>query len=298
MFKPVVDVAIGILLHKNKVLVGWRQASQHQGNKHEFPGGKVETHEQPVDACRREIFEEVGVGLSDWHCFDVIRHEYDDVVVVLHLFSAYVPDTLLDLIQQPWSWYHREELQQLNFPAANHSILARLSWPNIIKISSTEIVPKKEELIYWRPEQTNSSEGVSLQFELDSHHYASYIVNIEHYLQLDPEQQNKIGSIHLKQSQLMQLSKGDLICGRRYIAACHDLVSIQQAHKIGCDAILISPVQATQTHPDQAPLGWERFEHLAQRSHLPVFALGGMHHSMLDLAKKHGAYGIAGIRNI
>ncbi|WP_151867929.1 thiamine phosphate synthase, partial [Acinetobacter soli] len=251
-----------------------------------------------VDACRREIFEEVGIGLSDWHCFDVIRHEYDDVVVVLHLFSAYVPDTLLDLIQQPWSWYHREELQQLNFPAANHSILARLSWPNIIKISSTEIVPKKEELIYWRPEQTKSSEGVSLQFELDSHHYASYIVNIEHYLQLDPEQQNKIGSIHLKQSQLIQLSKGDLICGRRYIAACHDLVSIQQAHKIGCDAILISPVQATKTHPDQAPLGWERFEDLAQRSHLPVFALGGMHRSMLDLAKKHGAYGIAGIRNI
>ncbi len=41
MSKPLVQVAIAILLHQGKVLVGWRQAEQHQGNKHEFPGGKV-----------------------------------------------------------------------------------------------------------------------------------------------------------------------------------------------------------------------------------------------------------------
>lgn len=41
MAKAIVDVAIAILLHKSKVLVGWRQANQHQGNKHEFPGGKL-----------------------------------------------------------------------------------------------------------------------------------------------------------------------------------------------------------------------------------------------------------------
>lgn len=41
MNKPIVQVAIGILLHQSKVLVGWREAKQHQGNKHEFPGGKL-----------------------------------------------------------------------------------------------------------------------------------------------------------------------------------------------------------------------------------------------------------------
>ena len=70
MAKATVDVAIAILLHKSKVLVGWRQANQHQGNKHEFPGGKVELGETPEQACRREIFEEVGIGLKDWHVFD------------------------------------------------------------------------------------------------------------------------------------------------------------------------------------------------------------------------------------
>ena len=85
--KNVIDVAIAILLHKSKVLVGWRQANQHQGNKHEFPGGKVEQGETPEQACRREIYEEVGIGLKDWHGFDVIRHEYDDVIVNLQILS-------------------------------------------------------------------------------------------------------------------------------------------------------------------------------------------------------------------
>jgi ADP-ribose pyrophosphatase len=50
MSKPQIDVAIAILLHQDKVLVGWREAKQHQGNKHEFPGGKVEQGESPEQA--------------------------------------------------------------------------------------------------------------------------------------------------------------------------------------------------------------------------------------------------------
>ena len=72
MPKPIVDVAIAILIHRGKILVGWREEQQHQGGKHEFPGGKVEQGETPEEACRREIYEEVGIGLKDWHQFDYI----------------------------------------------------------------------------------------------------------------------------------------------------------------------------------------------------------------------------------
>ena len=64
---------------------------------------------------RREIYEEVGIGLKDWHQFDYIHHEYDDIIVNLHLFHSYVPDELLNLIHQPWTWYTREQLLHLNF---------------------------------------------------------------------------------------------------------------------------------------------------------------------------------------
>ncbi|EPG8189289.1 NUDIX domain-containing protein, partial [Acinetobacter baumannii] len=52
MPKPIVDVAIAILIHRGKILVGWRGEQQHQGGKHEFPGGKVEQGETPEEACR------------------------------------------------------------------------------------------------------------------------------------------------------------------------------------------------------------------------------------------------------
>ncbi|TCB46899.1 NUDIX domain-containing protein [Acinetobacter terrestris] len=297
MSKPTIHVAIAILLHQDKVLVGWREAKQHQGNKHEFPGGKVEEGESPLAACRREIYEEVGIGLQDWHAFDVIRHEYDDVIVNLHLFHAIVPSALLNEIQQPWRWYSRDELLSLNFPKANQAMIKRLHWAHQIKISdrlNALDALKLDQLMYWRVEGTQAQiieiSGLSVE------KLSVLIVNIELYQQLNSIQQQAISAIHLKQSQVMALMQGDLITGKRYIAACHDLVSMKQAQKMGCDAILLSPVLATETHPEAPALGWEQFKNLAEQVEIPVFALGGMQTGDLLTAQQQGAYGIAGIR--
>ena len=297
MSKPTIHVAIAILLHQDKVLVGWREAKQHQGNKHEFPGGKVEEGESPLAACRREIYEEVGIGLQDWHAFDVIRHEYDDVIVNLHLFHALVPSALLNEIQQPWRWYSRDELLSLNFPKANQAMIKRLHWAHQIKISdrlNALDALKLDQLMYWRVEGTQAQiieiSGLSVE------KLSKLIVNIELYQQLNSIQQQAISAIHLKQSQVMALMQGDLITGKRYIAACHDLVSMKQAQKMGCDAILLSPVLATETHPEARALGWEQFKNFAAQVEIPVFALGGMQTGDLLTAQQQGAYGIAGIR--
>ncbi|MGE8539985.1 MAG: NUDIX domain-containing protein [Acinetobacter sp.] len=299
MSKPNLHIAIGILLHRGKVLVGWREASQHQGNKHEFPGGKVEEGETPEEACRREVFEEVGVGINDWHAFDFIRHEYDDVIVNLHLFHAAVPDALLNEIQQPWTWYQRNELLDLNFPKANKAMLKRLHWQRQIKISDdlTALAQLTEhQLLYWRVDAVQANvealaqENISVLDQL--------IVNIELWKQLNSIQQQAIGTIHLKQAQCLLLKKGDLKVGHRYLAACHDLNSAQHAQDIGCDAILLSPVLPTATHPDTPALGWAELEQIAQQMDIPVFALGGMTPEHLLEAQQHGAYGVAGQRFI
>ncbi|OTG59182.1 dGTP triphosphohydrolase [Acinetobacter sp. ANC 3903] len=297
MSKPIIHVAIAILLHQNNVLVGWREAKQHQGNKYEFPGGKVKEGETPLAACRREIYEEVGIGLHDWHAFDVIEHEYDDVIVNLHLFHAIVPTALLNEIQQPWTWYSREELLDLNFPKANLSIIQRLYWPHQIKISAQldDLAQlKQDQLLYWRVEgiqqQLTELAGRSVE------HLPRLIVNVDIFEQLSSIQQQAISAIHLKQSQLMALKPGDLTLGKRYIAACHDLASMQQAQQIGCDAILLSPVLPTVTHPDAVALGWEQFKAWVSQVDIPVFALGGMQAGDLATAKEQGGYGIAGMR--
>lgn len=43
-------------------------------------------------------------------------------------------------------------------------------------------------------------------------------------------------------------------------------------------------------------MGWEQFELIAQKMHIPVFALGGMTQEHLVEAQQHYAYGIAGLR--
>lgn len=62
-------------------------------------------------------------------------------------------------------------------------------------------------------------------------------------------------------------------------AAAHDAGAIAQAARAGIDAVLISPVFATASHPGAEGLGAVRFAALAglaRRSGLGVYALGGI----------------------
>lgn len=298
MSKPQLDVAIAILLQHGKVLVGFREATQHQGNKYEFAGGKVEAGETPVAACRREVFEEVGVGIHEWQHFDFIQHEYEDVIVNLHVFHAVVPDEFNNEIQKPWRWYSRAELTELNFPKANQRLIQRLVWPEHIKISQDlEAVHRlnAQQLLYWRND-LNLAEQLEALAQISVQQLNQVIVNIELYQALNSIAQANVAAIHLKQDQLMATHASDLVVGQRYISSCHDEVSLAHAQNIGCDAVLLSPVHVTVTHPEAKPLGWERFAQLTQAMHIPVFALGGLTPADLIQAQQNGAYGIAGQR--
>lgn len=296
MTKVVLDIAIGLVFHQGQVLVGWRTSDQHQGNKYEFPGGKLESQETPIAACRREVFEEVGVDIAVWHPFDLITHRYDDLTLNLHVFHAQLDDSALPQVKTPWSWYTRSQLHSLKFPAANKKIIARLNWPTQIKISEEIDALAQlgaDQALYWRIAAAQLNE-TDLQ-DFDASQLSGLIVNIEICNLLSPQHRQHITAVHFKQHQLMALKIGDLPLGQRCIAACHDLDAIRQAQAVGFDAVLLSPVQATASHPEAIGMGWEVFQQLAQQCHIPVFALGGMQPSDLSLVQQHLGYGVAGI---
>lgn len=296
MTKAVLDIAIGLVFYQGQVLVGWRTSDQHQGNKYEFPGGKVESGETALAACRREVFEEVGVDIVVWHPFDVVTHDYDDLKLNLHIFHAQLDASALLQVKTPWSWYTRAQLQRLEFPAANKNMIARLNWPTQIKISEDIDALAQlgaDQALYWRIAAAQLNETVLQDF--DASQLAGLIVNIEIYNLLSPQHRQHITAVHFKQHQLMALKIGDLPLGQRCIAACHDLAAIQQAQAVGFDAVLLSPVQATASHPEAIGMGWQAFQQIAQQCHIPIFALGGLKPNDLDLAQRHGAYGVAGI---
>jgi thiamine-phosphate pyrophosphorylase len=60
------------------------------------------------------------------------------------------------------------------------------------------------------------------------------------------------------------------------LATAHDLSDIGLANRLRADAVLLSRVFPTRSHPNAATLGPLRFRLLAARARMPVIALGGM----------------------
>ena len=60
------------------------------------------------------------------------------------------------------------------------------------------------------------------------------------------------------------------------IATAHDMTEIAQANRLGADAVMLSPLFATRSHPGAQTLGPARFRQIARHANMPVIALGGM----------------------
>lgn len=90
-----------------------------------------------------------------------------------------------------------------------------------------------------------------------------------------------------------------LIAARRlmpqglFTAAAHGAPGLAAAARAGADAVFLSPVFATVSHPGAPTLGPLRFAALARQAGRPVIALGGMDAGRFG--RLTGAYGFAAI---
>lgn len=78
-------------------------------------------------------------------------------------------------------------------------------------------------------------------------------------------------------------------------AAAHTARAMQRARAYGADAVFLSPVFATQSHPGRVPLGPLGFARTARGGLLPAFALGGLSVQTARRLKGGHAAGLAGI---
>ncbi|MFN4275401.1 MAG: thiamine phosphate synthase [Ferrovibrio sp.] len=106
--------------------------------------------------------------------------------------------------------------------------------------------------------------------------------------------------VHLPQG-LLPLAGG---LRRRFglvTAAAHDAGAVARAVRAKVDAVLISPVFGTASHPEAEGLGVVRFSalaHKARRKGLRVYALGGVNAATSRRLKAVTIAGIAGISGI
>jgi 8-oxo-dGTP diphosphatase len=73
-------VVAGIIFKDNKILIAQRKGGKHDG-LWEFPGGKIEENETPIEALKRELIEELDINVSIKEFFCNTVYDYGDFIL-------------------------------------------------------------------------------------------------------------------------------------------------------------------------------------------------------------------------
>jgi 8-oxo-dGTP diphosphatase len=126
-----VVVAAAVVVEGGRVLLTQRKAGTHLAGAWELPGGKVEPGEDPREALRRELREELGIAAHVGEIVEVTFHRYEDAAkAVLLLFyeaarEAGSPEPrAVDVAA--FRWAARSELRDDEFPPADVAVLAKV----------------------------------------------------------------------------------------------------------------------------------------------------------------------------
>jgi 8-oxo-dGTP diphosphatase len=118
-------VVAAFILRHGKVLICQRTKYQPMALKWEFPGGKIEEGEQPRDALRRELDEELGITAVVGDEVARIRHNYRNggaVELRFFLVEAFAGE-VENRIFKDVRWVGRKELPEFDFLEADAEIV-------------------------------------------------------------------------------------------------------------------------------------------------------------------------------
>jgi 8-oxo-dGTP diphosphatase len=304
-------VMAGVMLDpQGRVLLAQRPPGKHLAGLWEFPGGKLEAGETPVGGLVRELREELGIEASVDGPLIRVPWRYGERSLLLdaRIVRRWQGEPAsLDGQALRWADPVSVDLDVLT-PADRH-ILRALQLPSRYAITADvpssafdewqqrirNAIAAGERMVLLRFPQWSVTRVRELAASLltDAHAVGAHLL-----LSGDVEGALVLGDgvgVQLKAAQIANWQERPLPTAQWVGASCHHAADLQRATDIA-DFATLSPVAATATHPDAAPMGWEAFEYLVEASPLPVYALGGMTLQQLDTARHAGGQGVAGIR--
>jgi 8-oxo-dGTP diphosphatase len=308
--KPeIIDVAAGVIVRDDgRFLLGRRAPGSFYPGYWEFPGGKVEPDESPATALARELDEELGLRIERLYPWLVRTHTYEHACVRLHFFEiARWRGEIRARIHDSLEWVMPGSP---NAPApmlpANGPILKALALPRRIGITHAATIGVEPQLaaldcalqaglrfVLIRENALPMPARLAFTKEAVRRAHAAgalAVVNGEPELAFDAG----ADGLHLTAARLLASnSRPDFAWVG---ASCHTRAELEHAGVLGLDYALLGAVKPTATHPDGKTLGWKGFAALASGLPLPVFALGGLTESDMEIARLSGAHGIGAIR--
>ena len=123
------QVAAGLIVRDNQLLICQRTKHQPMPLKWEFPGGKIEQGEQPIDALRRELEEELGIDAKIGDEVARIKHIYRNGgaielrFFVVREYAGEVENRIFKEVR----WVERTELPAYDFLEADVGLVGDLA---------------------------------------------------------------------------------------------------------------------------------------------------------------------------
>ena len=124
-----IRVVAALIVRGDEILICQRTRHQSKPLKWEFPGGKIETGEQPRDALRRELEEELGIHANVGDEVERITHTYEDGgtvelrFYVVRSFEREIENRIFRDVQ----WVHRGKLPEYDFLEADAPLVRQLA---------------------------------------------------------------------------------------------------------------------------------------------------------------------------
>ena len=292
----------------DRVLLARRAPGRELAGLWEFPGGKVEPDETPEAALVRELGEELGIRIEVGAPLMGVPHlgPRRRLRLDVRRVSAWRGNPK-GLEGQALAWVQPDKLPRYDMPAPDRPVVAALLQPDHCLVTP---LPEQGEAAWLSALEAALARGVRrVQFRLPGVDVecrrrllagvvqrceaadAELLVNGD----IDLARDSGLG-LHLPAARLRECRARPVPADRLLSASCHDADELAMAEALGCDFVIVGPLQATPSHPGEPGIGWKRFEALRERVSLPIYAIGGLGPGDIPLARQHGAQGIAAIR--
>lgn len=261
----IANVAIAVIHFQDQYLLGFRHQDQHQGNKYEFIGGKIDEDETVVEALIREVDEEVGIDISSNTLVKLgrLHHNYADKQVCLQVYNVELTELQFKAHQyehyglegQALIWADKNDLLAGIYPLpdANRTILTWLQLPTQVVITyplahfmsqpnstTAWLSYHKQHLpqsawVYIRT-KAGIEESWLIKQLLQSRPDIKSIIphsNRDSLLAADSVTASlRIQAYHLTQTELIHDVRPNYDSERPLLMSCHDAVSIQAANQL------------------------------------------------------------------
>lgn len=306
-----IQVVAGVLVDaRGRILLARRTAGRDLAGAWEFPGGKLERDETPLQCLDRELNEELGIRVHSAEPLISVPHAGNGKRIVLDVYRVTAfGGKPKGCEKQALAWAPPEKLPTYPMPPADRPVVAALMQPDRCLITPepgadiNEFLDRLERALQSGVRRVQlrarSLTGKALAKLADRVKERCDVHRTELLINGDEALARSLDcGLHLRSDQLLACTQRPLPESRLLSASCHDAAELAHAQTIGVDFALLGPITATATHPDRKGLGWTRFARLRESVAIPIYALGGMRPDDIARSRRHGAQGIAAIRGL